>query len=436
MFVRLVKNMGYQFKIRCVVLSLTAITVFLWLVPPSYGQSEQPTPGFPDSICRSSFESFAYGVSPEGQLDFFAYPTPAWTLAASVPMDILSELPTVENAQPRISARIVADRVYNNQYELWVSLGVRLSDYSDSFFAIYRPATNEWEAIPKSVQDPNLFIQTLFVTPDGAIWGSNQWWDRTPPALSSVPVLSQFNEVTRQFELASNAPMVPVPTPETPWGVPSPKILLDKQGDFWIFNAGSSIYRYDSTTDMSEQKADLQEIAPRGVEEIALAPDGTIYFYNYIGFEYPDLSDDAVFQYLPQTNQIIPITLPEERWPDFKGLYVDSRNWLWLGMVGYRDEVESWHLLHTAVEEYFDLSGREFVHSAPIIQQETPDGRLWVYLDLVDFGRSGLAWYNPITKEGCSIPLSGRIFEDMNDYVWVGYGDQGQLYRYYAVEQE
>lgn len=417
-----------------------AMLIVLLLAQPSYAQSEQEPEGFPNPICGHTFERFAYGIPRQGGQYLFAYPpTPTWTLALSVPSDLFPDLPTVENAEPKIYARVVADREYNNQYELWVSVGVRLPDYSVSAFAIYRPATNEWELIPEFAQDPNLMIENVFVTPDGTVWGSNYWWDSQLPAFSSVPVLSRFNEVTRQFELVTNAPMVPVPTPETPMGTPDPKILLDQQGVFWIFNAGSSIYRYDPTTDISEQRADLQEVSPHGVNDVSLAQDGTIYFRNSIGLGYPrpDLSDDAVFQYLPQTGQIVPVTLPEERWPDFRGLYVDSRNWLWLGMVGYRDEAGTWHLLHAAVEEYFDLAGREFVHWAPTIQQETPDGRLWAYLDFVDFARYGLGWYNPITEEGCSLPVSTiRVFEDMNGYVWVGDGDQGQLYRYYAGEEE
>jgi hypothetical protein len=243
--------------------------------------------------------------------------------------------------------------------------------------------------------------------------------------------LSRFNDVTRQFELVQTAPQVQVVSRDSDPSVNlRHEVVLDKMGIFWIFNIESSIYRYDPLSGVSEQRLDLTTAAPEGVEDVALAPDGTIYFDAYIWFGYPDLSDDAVFQYRPQTNEIIPVALPQERWPTYTGLYVDSRNWLWLATVGYRDDAGEWHLLHTAVDEYFDNPVRsDAPHIAAEITTETSDGRLWT----TTFER-GTGWLNPVTGTGCRIFNNYRlVFEDIEGYVWVGHGTQGELYRYDAT---
>lgn len=424
-----------------------------------HGGVLEPSPdspiAFPDAGCLNTFEAFSYGDREKSRPGPFAYPTPAWTLRTSVPLDLIPDLPVLEESQRSVFVRVVASRQYNNQHELWVAGSVTAPSFEKLFLAIYRPESNEWTFIPEAVSDPNLFRQLYFVTPDGTVWASNQWLDMALPAMTSVPVLSRFNDVTRQFELVQTAPHAQVMDRRGDSLVNlRHEILLDETGIFWIFNIDTSLYRYDPVLGVSERRLDLTTAAPYGVGDTALAPDGTIYFSTYIWFGYFDLSDDAVFQYQPQTNEAIPVPMPQDHWPDYvrryedlltgnilfnalfkrwpgyTGLYVDSRNWLWLATVGYRDNAGEWHLLHTAVDEYFDNPIRsDYPHVAAQIMMETSDGRLWTKKF-----EGGLAWLNPISGTGCLILSNWHlVFEDIEGYVWVGYGIQGALYRYDAT---
>jgi hypothetical protein len=383
---------------------------------------------FPDAGCLNTFEGFSYGDREKSRPGPFAYPTPAWTLYTSVPLDLISDLPVLEESERRIYTSVIASRRYNGQHELWVTGAVTTPNFEQSFLAIYQPESNEWNFISEAESDPNLFHQSFFVTPDGTVWASNQWLNNALPAMTSVPVLSRFNDVTRQFEWVQNAPQVRVMDRSRISGVNlRPEIVLDEMGIFWIFNIDSSLYRYDPVSGVSEKRLDLTAAAPQGVHDAALAPDGTIYFDSYARIVYLSLANDTVFQYHPQTNEAMPVALPQERWPNYTGLYVDSRNWLWLATVGYRDNTGEWHLLHTTVDEYFDDPLR--TAGAIPITTETSDGRLWA----TEFDR-GTGWLNPMTGTGCQIVKSRHlVLEDIEGYVWVGYGRQGELYRYDAT---
>jgi hypothetical protein len=412
----------------------------LWLagliVPLVFGvvpvpvAAQDSAAAFPDAVCLNTFEGFFYGDAEKPSSVPFAYSTPTWTLHTSVPLNLIPDLPVLEESQRSVFATVVASRRYNNQHELWVTGAVTAPNFRQSFLAIYQPELNAWNFIPEVVSDPNLFRQSLFVTPDGAVWAFNQWLDNALPDMTSVPVLSRFNDVTRQFELVETAPWVQVVDRNRDFLVNlRHEIVLDEAGIFWVFNIDASLYRYDPVSRVSERRLDLTTAAPQGVYDAALAPDGTIYFrtFTYLGI---DLSDDAVFQYRPQTNEVIPVALPQERWPNYSGLYVDSRNWLWLDTVGYRDDTGEWHLLHTAVDEYFDNPLRsDAPHVAAEIMTETSDGRLWA----AQFDR-GIGWLDPATGTGCLILSNSRlVFEDIEGYVWVEYGTQGELYRYDAT---
>jgi streptogramin lyase len=408
----------------------SAVMGLSYALIPSFLAAQEGVEAFPNAICLASFNQFSYGDGDSSPSEPFAYATPAWTLYTSVPFDLIPNLPVLEESQRSISATVIASRRYNDQHELWVSGSVRASNFRQSFLAIYQPESNVWEFVSQVVSDPNLFYQSFFVTPDGTVWASNQWLDNALPAMTSVPVLSRFNDVTRQFELVETTPQVQVMGRSQADTVNlRPQITLDEQGIFWIFNINASLYRFDPSSGLSERRLDLTTIVPRGVYETALAPNGTIYFREH-PVAYSDLVDDAVFQYQPVTNETIRVPLPQEGWPNYDGLYVDSRNWLWLATVGYQDETGEWHLLHTAVDQYFENRFRsDSPHFAAEIFTETSDGRLWT----TKF-EGGTAWLNPVAGTGCLI-LSNRrlVFEDIEGYVWIGYGTQGELYRYDAT---
>jgi hypothetical protein len=400
------------------------VALILGIIPvPAIAQDS--TTSFPEPVCLNTFEGFSYSDPQESRPGPFTYPTPTWTLQTSVPLELIPNLPALDASQRRIFATVVASRRYNNLHELWVAGSVTAPNFRQPFLAIYQPELNTWNLIPEVNRDPNLLRDRIFVTPDGTVWVSHQWLDNALPAMSSVPVLSRFNDDTRQFELVETAPQVQIMDRNRDSLVNLRyEVVLDETGIFWIFNINASLYRFDPVAGVSEQRLDLTTTAPQGILDATLAPDGTIYFGAYNPYGAIDLSDDAVFQYQPQTNEVILIPLPREGWPGSVDLYVDSRNWLWLDTTGYRDDTGEWQFLHTAPELFFDDPLRTEI--AAEITTETSDGRLWT----TKF-EGGIAWLNPATGTGCQI-LSNRrmVFEDIEGYVWVGYGTQGELYRY------
>ncbi len=153
---------------------------------------------------------------------------------------------------------------------------------------------------------------------------------------------------------------------------PWPEIILDEQGVFWIFVHYDGLYRYDPITATNEKRVELTEFP---VLYVALAPDGSIYFSNPIGVSRSVVVDGMILQFIPETDEVIAVDIPDEPWPIFREMRFDRSGRLWLGSTGYRDPEGNWHLLIPNPEEAFDHAG-EFWWARPFLLTESSDGRL------------------------------------------------------------
>lgn len=377
--------------------------------------------------CVDSFDTFSYHAPQRFEREMNADYRPPfyWTYVADLPFEELSGWSSSVSPS-RSFAQVLTTRTIDFEQEIWGVMGFYSDRQLFSQLFIYRPALNEWEYLPQLTGDPQLFLSELFVTPDQSVWAL---WNVVETV--SVPVLARFSEAARQFESVEAVPYLNAEQSDSPYGFDMrPQVVMDNTGMFWIVNVDTNLYRYDPMLDTTEIILDLSDFElGGGVSTITVSADGSLYLG--LSDRVPGLSGDVLFEYLPQTDELVSISLPQE-WPTFSDVFVDSSGRLWLDTVGYREETGTWHLLHTGVEEYFAANGTEFQYAAAPIIAETSDGYLWVRKNN-EFVR-GIAWFNPVTGDGCQLMTQAlEIAEDREGFVWIADAQLGALFHYHTL---
>ena len=381
------------------------------------------TPVRGQSECVQSFHDFAYGGPPLWSQRQTEYALAGWREESPIPSG-------PENVPVEYPVFAVAlSRVFHGEQEIWLS-GV---GEDGLVWLIYRPASQEWENIPRRIGNTALLSGDLFLTNDGSVWSRTQGYS-VPPDTETAPVLSVFNEDTRRFETA-NVPLEIslrqerdyfYAQPVSPW----PIIVLDEQDIFWIIINFDGIYRFDPALRTVKQVIDLPEYP---INEAALSKDGIMYFSkpnetSSSTLDLFSLVDGMIFQVDLASGIIETISLPNEVWPVFSGMLVDRDRRLWFGSTGYRDSDETWHLIHPNPEEFFEHAG-DHTWSMPQLILESSDGRLW-YTRYLDGSGEGTAWYDPVSDDGCLIwGASANVIEDENQRLWMVADEK--LYSYF-----
>jgi hypothetical protein len=375
---------------------------------------------FKNRRCITSFRRFAYhGPRYDTPIAVDILPLPPWQLEAELP-----------SGYQRHDIQAKTARSGDGYQEIW------LGDWLpyDPAMIVYHTELGRWEEISPYVGDTRLFVLDLFLTTNGSLWGSVKWETSYPPLIRSTPVLARFNDDTRAFEFEQNVLEVPVST--GPQILRFPKILLDEQDVFWIFVDGDGIYTYDPALQRTERKTDFPDNFV--VDTAALAPDGTIYIEHNQGWPNNRLTEDAIFQFFPETGELVSLDAPDEKWPNFDGMVVDHMGRLWLGSIGYREPSGDWHLMINNLREYLRHvdSGNYRYWVAPYVMLESSTGILWYqkYFDTGP-GATGTAWYDPDTGRGCLFTNQPAfVIEDAVQRLWLAAG--GNLYSYSLVSSE
>lgn len=377
--------------------------------------------------CIKSFQEFAYSrpdLYPQIEI---VLPSAPWEIEAKVPLQ------KIENYQVA-GSQVAASRSIDGKREIWLIQTLSPTNESNqqytNNFLVYQTELQNWETILAEIEDSGLFVDDIFVTSDGSIWGKTVWditHERTD--LEKAPVLSKFNENTRRFEFAKGVL-------EIPWTLfsygsfPWPEIVVDNKDVFWIFSENDGIYRYDPISQRTDKQADLLGL---DVTEIALSPDGSIYFKVYSEKIYSQesffrLLDDMLYQFIPETKEIVSLKIPEEPWLIFSGMLIGHDNKLWLGAIGYREPEDNWHLIHPNPENMFVGAG-DIYQAPPFIILESSNGILWYRNFLYDERADGTAWYDPQTREGCMFTnIAANIIEDPKQQLWLV--ADGKLFKY------
>ncbi len=361
-----------------------------------------------------SFEQFAF-FGPRSDAEAETPPLPPWQHEASI-----TPILTQDGSTSR-DFRVAISRSINGLEEIWLNDGELPTN-----LRVYEPASRTWRQVSSALGDTGLYVESLYVTKDGAVWGGvSSSWIEQPPSVKKHPVLSKYNDTTGRFEWLQN--ILEIPVIQQRVVKIRTNIILDDQDTFWIFVENDGLYHFDPAHQTTQRLADIPDAQ---IYDAAIFPTGDIYFdtYHHILSEedYYAGTEHKLFQFMLKTNEIIAVDLPEDSQIPFRfsGLQVDSLGRLWLGMVGYREQNGSWNIVHQPPAEYIPLM------QAPTLFFQSSDGRLWYRLwsDGV-YWADGTAWYNPKTGEGCMFTnLTGSIVEDSQHQLWMAV--RGELYRY------
>lgn len=382
-----------------------------------------------DKQCLESFDEFAYtppNKNGDPKLKADTLPQEPWHIEAALPN--ISEV-------PYISFSVEAIRSTDAHNEIWIRRYSEDGSFHNAHttyyqFLIYQVETKDWEIASAQVEGSDIFVEKIFITDDGSVWGQNVWGrssDEFKP-----PILSKYNDVSGKFELVESTKNIPAFWRDSDsrtndilfWN----KIFLDSAGVFWIVTQRDSIYSYNPATQKTEKHADISTIH---IKNAALSPDGSIYISgkpddSYISNRYHVIGQEKILHYVPQTDELKVIENPNENWPSYRNLYIDRNNRLWLGSVGWFSPQNGWELIFP--NRFLYLLRIEFGDNygwvEPEILLESSDGRMWYRVK----GR-GMAWLDSSVMEGCWFTTyTSKIIEDANKTLW--FVADGKLYKY------
>ena len=249
------------------------------------------------------------------------------------------------------------------------------------------------------------------------------------------PVLSRYDNSTNRFEPIPATSLIPNGIVDTQRNTTqSPEwdaILLDSSSVFWFFVYKDGIFSYDANTNEVRRHTSLVDF-PK-ITQLTLATDGSIFFRVQTA-EYT-LRDGQIYRYTPKTNEIKPIPLPRKRWPAANSIFADHTGRLWLGALGWQETNGEWKSLHPQPDKLIRLN-RDLplwiYYRPPSVFMESSDGRMWFSIPRSEEWRtlrSGIAWFDPDTNEGCWFTSEGfNVAEDSTKTMWMIAGRK--LYRY------
>ncbi|MFO7681974.1 MAG: hypothetical protein R6X34_18170, partial [Chloroflexota bacterium] len=137
----------------------------------------------------------------------------------------------------------------------------------------------------------------------------------------------------------------------------------------------------------------------------------------------PQLNPGALFHFSSKTSLFEELHFPAEPWPQRRGTLYVVDNQLWIDAIGYFDLTsETWHLLYSDLLAH--VSNDLFWGSPELLLKDSYD--IYWFALYPDFG-IGMAWYDPVSGEGCMFTTHwSTMVEDLDRNLWM-YSD-GNLY--------
>lgn len=375
------------------------------LEPSFYNSQPTPVGVTPtDQQCIGSFHTYAYTVPDKGStLQETILPPAPWQIEASLPV------PSKKDSGDTVAITRSVDK----HVEVWINRESTngLSDETLREFLIYRTNVQEWKIVSAQVEGAEVFVDRLYIASDGSVWGGNAW--EFGANFTGAPALSKYNERSERFEFVQGIQEIP-PAWKPSDQVPSfSEILLDSKGVFWIFAHKDAIYSYDSATQNVRRHAEIPDFE---IEQVGLAPDGSMFLFIDPEEMTLDLQNDELFYFLPETGELGPLEIPSERWPARQRIVVDHSGRLWLDTVGWRDPDGSWHRMYPNLSLYFWKMEVEadYRWATPNVILESSNGYLWYRAE------KGMAWFDPQTETGCWFTTRNtNVVEDKEHILWI-----------------
>jgi hypothetical protein len=365
--------------------------------------------------CITSAKDFAYYVVERSDSDSTekVLPSSPWHQAKfnpPLPADVIKNMRQVD-----------IQRSVNGNQEIWISIK---GDYTPWEFLVYKPEDSTWKLIPRQVED-NIYIDELFVTTDGSVWGSVYWTDWLDNTIEGLSLLAKYNETKERFEYTiPNGMNTLIASYDVSY---PPKFVLDNLDNFWTVWPGDAIYRFNTETETMKRFFELPAIDQhQHLYGLTVGPDNSIYF-GVSTYE-----DVKVFKYSYIQNSLLPLESPLGTFPRFGNLSVDKKGRLWFGSMAYlrTDGTES--ILHPFADEFIEKNHNSHLTLLPLVLHHSSDGRVWLgkYHPTEPSYAEGVAWLDPETGDGCQFTNVGvkNIVEDENQTLWF-IGD-GKLFYY------
>ena len=340
------------------------------------------------SACLATFEAFARGDVdryPKSDIE----PSAPWTVQATGPIP--------DNAAGTVYfIRYPNNEAKHDNSEMWISTG------REREFYVYLLDLDRWEMVSRKVVGTDRIVNELFLADDGTVWGRSYWTSDHENTL-----LSRFNEETRRFEPVYRYHQ-------------SGLLELGPNNVFWLLTHGDGLYTFDTKSNIFTRGID----SPPGlVTEMIMTDQGDIYFLMDDGSltgtrqdPDPQLNQGALFRFSSKTSLFEEFPLPEEPWPQRRGTLYVVDNQLWIDAIGYFDLTsETWHLLYSDLLVY--VSNDLFWISPELLLKDSYD---IYWFALYGDNAIGMAWYDPVSGEGCMFTTRlSSIVEDLDRNLWM-----------------
>lgn len=383
------------------------------------------TPCF--DTCLGSFNQFAYEASEKRtQLELDALKE--WEEKPTQPWQMEIALPKIQTDRTILS-EVSGSRFHHEKQEIWIkrsTAGRIFDDDKETFvrYAIYYPATGEWDSVSAEIRDGEVIADNLYITSDGSVWASNSW----NPIIEkiNVPILSRFNEESSRFEFVEAVDGL-----ANYDGIDQTEIVLDHNDVFWIFVPKDAIYSFNPATSEVKQHHALSDL----ITDIALTADNNFYILWRFTLSSASLKEDSIHFFNTWNNELHPIAIPKRWWPVFGDILVDHQGRLWGDSIGYRDLDGTWHLIYPNPAKHFF---HRLILSDPLwenahIIMESSNGWLW-FKRYYGTNNDGIAWFDPESGEGCWFTTneSFMLVEDEQQVMWLA--TKEALYKFPLIE--
>lgn len=360
-------------------------------------------------VCIGAFEDLAYRVPEEwGKPDRDIFPPSPWKIITRI---------------NNISINSYVELAWNHsgKTEVWIRNRRTIALESDQVreFIIYTPETDEYTMVSSEIGSTGVFVDQLFRTGDGSIWGRNVWDPDSDVTPEEVPVLSRYDPTSGHFSFTRDGFTVPAEKSfETFWHWPI--ILLDKHDIFWILIPLDGLYEYQPFTGELVKKIDIEEMV---IDDAALVPDMGIYLNKLDQLNW-EMVPGVLFFYSFIGGDLQVVEMPQDPWPPITSMVVDDAGRLWLGANGWLDLSGNWNLLHENVDKV-QLGMTDYRWQLPSILLQSSNGILW-FSKYTEGLHDGIAWYDPQTGEGCwfSNQYSFSMVEGDNQKLWMLINDR------------
>jgi len=282
-----------------------------------------------------------------------------------------------------------------------------------------------WETISGIVKDTDVFVDKLFMTIDGSIWGRNNW-DRDlsyigkhleesdTDKIGSTPILSKYNDYNKEFEFVYEIIDIPIvgiyPSDLSTKSIFLNEVILDHNDTFWVFSHYDGIYSFNPNNNVIKRHKDINSI----VQYITYTPDGIIYFGNF-GFKRTNFNGLNIFRYSPESELISEIILPHKRWPMPMNMLADKDGDIWFDSIArINNNGRVTRLIPNIIQYWwgdFWYSPKWAIH--PTIMYESSNGYLWYK------SAKGTAWFDPGNRSGCWFTTHiSEVVEDQTNTLW------------------